>query len=286
MTLGAKLLEDVPLIQESIRRQATHSLGKPWAELSAKDLFTATALSVRERLVERALQTEERNQHADVKRLYYLSIEFLLGKSLHSNLLNLRIREPYSEALRALGQDLAEKIIPAADLSEQISTAGKEASGTGNMKLALNGALTIGTLDGANLELLEEVGAENFFLFGKTVDELRVLREQRAYRPRELCASDPLLQRVIDAFRSDRFCPQEKDLFTWVCRAVLDEHGHEIREVESHRAECRNPPAPRLRPTRPALRYANCSGFDGGRVNVRVSWGRYLGMGDQQAASQ
>jgi starch phosphorylase len=119
---------------------------------------------------------------------------------------------------------LAEKIIPAADLSEQISTAGKEASGTGNMKFALNGALTIGTLDGANIEILEEVGAENIFIFGLNAEQVSSLRDQRAYRPREYCERDPRVRRVVDALSSNRFCGAEPDIFAWVRSTLLDEN--------------------------------------------------------------
>jgi starch phosphorylase len=103
-------------------------------------------------------------------------------------------------------------IYPAADLSEQISTAGKEASGTGNMKFMLNGALTIGTLDGANVEIREEVGADNFFLFGLTAAEVeRVQRD--GYRPRECLERDPELRVALDLIGEGRFSRGDRDLF-------------------------------------------------------------------------
>ncbi len=114
----------------------------------------------------------------------------------------------------------AQKIYPAADLSEQISTAGKEASGTGNMKFAMNGALTIGTLDGANIEIREEVGAENFFLFGLTAEEVQNLKS-RGYNPYDFYQSDQNLRSVIDMIASGTFSNQDSNLFKPFVDALL-----------------------------------------------------------------
>ena len=107
---------------------------------------------------------------------------------------------------------LAEKIIPAADLSEQISTAGMEASGTGNMKLSMNGALTIGTLDGANIEIRDAVGPENFFLFGLTAQQV-VERKRQGLAGRVAYEADDELRQAVDLLASGFFSPEERDMF-------------------------------------------------------------------------
>ncbi len=106
----------------------------------------------------------------------------------------------------------AQCVYPAADLSEQISTAGKEASGTGNMKFSMNGALTIGTLDGANVEIREEVGAENFFLFGLTAEEVE-RKKREGYRPWEIADADPELAAVLALIADGHFSPAAPHLF-------------------------------------------------------------------------
>jgi starch phosphorylase len=116
---------------------------------------------------------------------------------------------------------LAERIIPAANLSEQISLAGTEASGTGNMKLQLNGALTMGTLDGANVEIREEVGDDNIFIFGMTAQE--VLARRASYNPRSLYDSDPEIRRVLEMIDRNFFSMMETDIFRPIIRALLDE---------------------------------------------------------------
>ena len=105
-----------------------------------------------------------------------------------------------------------QRIYPAAELSEQISTAGKEASGTGNMKFQMNGALTIGTLDGANIEICDAVGAENFFLFGHDAAQLRALRLQ-GNRPMDYVEADPELRAVLEAIDEGQFSNGDRELF-------------------------------------------------------------------------
>jgi len=117
---------------------------------------------------------------------------------------------------------LGQRVYPAADLSEQISLAGKEASGTGNMKFAMNGALTIGTLDGANIEIREEVGAENFFLFGLTAPEVE-RRKREGYNPRAIYDSNANLRQVLDALSSGEFSHGDKSLFEPLVSSLL--HG-------------------------------------------------------------
>jgi len=119
---------------------------------------------------------------------------------------------------------LAEAIIPATDVSEQISTAGMEASGTGNMKLALNGALTIGTLDGANIEILERVGHDNIFIFGLTAEQAE---ERRRLGPsgRETIAASPMLQAVLDAVGSGVFSPDDPQRYRELVD-ILTDHDH------------------------------------------------------------
>jgi starch phosphorylase len=123
--------------------------------------------------------------------------------------------------LRNYRVSLAERIFPAAEVSEQISTAGKEASGTGNMKFQLNGALTVGTLDGANVEIREEVGAENFFLFGLTVEQVMELKKG-GYDPWEWYRNDRRLKRVLDALAGDTFSPGEPGLFRPIVDSLLN----------------------------------------------------------------
>jgi glycogen phosphorylase len=139
---------------------------------------------------------------------------------------------------------LAEIIMPAADLSQQISTAGMEASGTGNMKLAMNGALTLGTLDGANIEIMEAVGEANIYTFGLTREDVSWYQESRGYNPREIYNTDTSVRRVVDCLGSNRLCPDEPGLFRWIVDELLDRGDRYFHLADlssyieaSHRAE-------------------------------------------------
>jgi glycogen phosphorylase len=123
------------------------------------------------------------------------------------------------------GVSLAEKIMPAADLSEQISTAGTEASGTGNMKFALNGAITIGTWDGANIEMYDAIGPDNIFLWGRKAADVDALRA-RGYNPQELYHSNEPLRRCLDMIRDGAFSPEQPDLFHPIIDSLLAGGDH------------------------------------------------------------
>ena len=120
---------------------------------------------------------------------------------------------------------LGHRVYPAADLSEQISLAGKEASGTGNMKFAMNGALTIGTLDGANIEIREEVGPDNFFLFGLTTSEVEA-RKREGYNPRAFYDTNDNLREVLDSLLSGEFSHGDRNLFEPLVGSLLNQDDY------------------------------------------------------------
>jgi glycogen phosphorylase len=131
----------------------------------------------------------------------------------------------------------SEWVYRSADLSEQISTAGKEASGTGNMKFAMNGALTIGTMDGANIEIMEEVGKENFFLFGLTVEEIHELKK-KGYHPMDLYHNDEDLKEIIDRLGSGEFSKGDKDLFKPFINSLLSQDPYFVLQDFRSYANC------------------------------------------------
>ena len=144
---------------------------------------------------------------------------------------------------------LGQKIYPAADLSEQISTAGKEASGTGCMKFMMNGAVTIGTLDGANVEIRDEVGEENFFLFGLTANDIGHM-QRTGYKPRKYYEKSPALREVMDGLRDGRFSNGDRNLFTPLVDDLLntdryfvlaDFDAYAAMQAEAGKAYCDTP---------------------------------------------
>jgi starch phosphorylase len=121
----------------------------------------------------------------------------------------------------------AELLFAAADVSEQISTASKEASGTGNMKFMLNGALTIGTMDGANVEIVEEVGLENAFIFGISADEVITYEKNGEYRPLDIYYGDTCIKEVVDQLVNGFYAPDKPNLFKSIYDSLLYSNGYE-----------------------------------------------------------
>ncbi|KAG8522723.1 Glycogen phosphorylase, muscle form, partial [Galemys pyrenaicus] len=142
----------------------------------------------------------------------------------HDPVVGDRLRVIFLENYRV---SLAEKVIPAADLSEQISTAGTEASGTGNMKFMLNGALTIGTMDGANVEMAEEAGEENFFIFGMRVQDVEKL-DQRGYNAQEYYDRIPELRQIMEQLSSGFFSPKQPDLFKDIVNMLMHQDRFKV----------------------------------------------------------
>ena len=134
---------------------------------------------------------------------------------------------------------LGQRVYPAADLSEQISLAGKEASGTGNMKFAMNGAVTIGTLDGANIEIREEVGAENFFLFGLTTPEVES-RKRKGYSPRAIFEANPMLREVLISLSNGEFSHGDKTLFEPLVNSLLTADGYMLLADYQSYVDCQD----------------------------------------------
>ena len=170
---------------------------------------------------------------------YYMAKEIIQGINLLAYHVNNDRR--IADALKIVflsnyGVTLAGKIIPAADLSEQISTAGKEASGTGNMKLGLNGACTIGTLDGANVEMLDRVGPENMFIFGHTVEDIEMLRKN-GYNPRNIYNADIELKQILDWMASDFFLADGHNPMRVIRDGLLD-GGDPFFVLADFRAYC------------------------------------------------
>jgi glycogen phosphorylase len=131
----------------------------------------------------------------------------------------------------------SQPVYPAADLSEQISTAGKEASGTGNMKFAMNGALTIGTLDGANVEIRDAVGPENFFLFGLSADEVTA-RKRQGYDPRAVYESNEDLRDAIDLIEGGFFSPDDRGRFRPLVETLLTRDEYMVLADYQAYADC------------------------------------------------